>query len=118
MTLYKQIKRKMSVGEVQEYPLELVAANGNRLQNIDEVKITFKITTKALCHKFIIVPDLGHSMILGYDIIQAEGFVINAGSNSLIIQGTEYSTQKDEHMSSLARLTEDCTLEPQSTAFC
>ena len=40
--------------------------------------------------------------------------MIDGGSNSLIIRGTEYPTQNDDHMSSLACLTEDCTLEPQS----
>ena len=68
-SFFRQIKNDSNVSVVRQKPLELFAANGSSLQNQGEVEIVFKITTKSFKRKFVVVPELGHSIIIGWDLI-------------------------------------------------
>ena len=68
-SFFRQIKNDPNVSVVRQKPLELFAANGSSLQNQGEVEIVFKITTKSFKRKFVVVPELGHSIIIGWDLI-------------------------------------------------
>ena len=116
-SFFRQIKNDPSVSVVRQNPLELFAANGSSLQNQGEVEIVFKITTKSFKRKFVVVPELGHSIIIGWDTMREENFILDAGAHTIHIGGTEYPTQCDEEMASLVRLAADCEIPAQSAAY-
>ena len=117
LPLYQQIKRSSQVGEIRETPITLVTADGTPLQNAGEVEVTFNITSKTFRRTFVVAPDLGHAMILGWDTIRDEGFLINGQAHTVTVKGTEIELQEDASMASLVRLVEDITLLPQSATF-
>ena len=116
-SFFKQIKNHPNVSAVKENHLELFAANGGSFNNQGEVEIVFKITTKNFKRKFVVVPELGHSIILGWDTMREENFILDAGTHTLHIGGTEYRTQCDEEMASLVRLAADCEIPAQSATY-
>ena len=93
-SFFKQIKSNPNVSAGRENPLEQFVANGGSLQNQGEV--VFKITTKNIKRKFVVVPNLGHSIIIGWDTIRDKNFILDAGAHTVHIRGTEYPTQYDE----------------------
>ena len=116
-SFFKQIKNNPNVSVVRKNPLELFTANGTSLQNQGEVEIVFKITTKSFKRKFVVVPELGHSIIIGWDTMREENFILDAGAHTIHIGGTEYPTQCDEEMATLVRLAADCEIPAQSAAY-
>ena len=116
-SFFKQIKNNPNVSVVRKNPLELFAANGSSLQNQGEVEIVFKITTKSFKRKFVVVPELGHSIIIGWDTMKEENFILDAGAHTINIGGTEYPTQCDEEMAPLGKLAADGEIPAQSAAY-
>ena len=115
--LYNQIKRSPLVSTVRNSPIQLVTADKTDLQQMGEVDVTFKIANKTCTSTFQIAPDIGHSMIIGWDVIQKDGFKIDGANNTMEVKGTTVEIQEDGGMASLARLTCDVTLEPESASF-
>ena len=115
--LYNQIKRSPLVSTVRNSPIQLVTADKTDLQQMGEVDVTFKIANKTCTSTFQIAPDIGHSMIIGWDVSQKEGFKIDGANNTMEVKGTTVEIQEDCGMASLARLTCDVTLEPESASF-
>lgn len=114
--LYLQLRRQL--GEAKEGDVLLVGANGEKIENVGMVELTLTIGTESLTRSFHVVPDLGHSVILGWDTITQEGMVIDGSGKQLRFRNLTIDLQKDEQMSSLVRLTEDLTLYPQTATFC
>ena len=115
--IFQANKKQSNCFYSKKNTLELFSANGGSLPNQGEVEIVFKITTKTFERKFVVVPELGHSIIIGWDTMREENFILDAGAHTIHIGGTEYPTQCDEEMVSLLRLTADCEIPAKSAAY-
>ena len=81
---YRQIKRISTVSQIRESPIQLVTTDQTELENIGEVDITFRVGQKTFTVTFQITPELGHSVIIGWDLMKKEGLKID-GQNQLCV---------------------------------
>ena len=95
----KAIKRRNNV-EIEESNLELLSASGTKMENVGQVRLQIKIGKSKITRIFQIGVGIAHSIILGWNTIQEEGFIIDGGKKELRIRTDIIPLDKDGYMTS------------------